>query len=129
MEDGVVGNTSTPSYQIYLTPELAHIIEYSSKVASQMGDEFVSTEHLFIACLDVESQAKDLLARFKIEKEKILFLIQEIKQGRLTENKGTPKNKALIKYTRSLTKLASRNTRRLIRHDPKEERHGYPFRI
>lgn len=109
MEGVPAGNTMSASYQIYLTPELAHIIEHSSKVASGMGDEFVSTEHLFIACLDIDSQAKETLTRFKIEKEKVLFLIQEIKQGRIENNKATPKNKTLIKYTRSLTKLAREN--------------------
>jgi ATP-dependent Clp protease ATP-binding subunit ClpB len=98
-----------PSYQIFLTPELAHIIEHSSKVAGDMSDEFVSTEHLFLACLDVPSAAKDILTRFKIEKEKVLFLIQEIKQGRIVDKGGTAKNKTLIKYTRSLTKLAREN--------------------
>ncbi len=109
MEGGVTGNTATPSYQIYLTPELAHIIEYSSKVAANMGDEFVSTEHLFLSCLDVASPAKDILSRFKIEKEKVLFLIQEIKQGKGGDHKTSQKNKTLIKYTRSLTKLAREN--------------------
>jgi len=109
MEGGGGSNTVSPSYQIFLTPELAHIIEQSSKVASAMNDEFVSTEHLFLACLEVPSQARDILARFKIEKEKVLFLIQEIKQGRMTDNKGTQKNKNLIKFTRSLTKLAREN--------------------
>lgn len=109
MEGSPSGGTASPSYQIYITPELAHIIEHSSKVASGMGDEFVSTEHLFISCLDVPSAARDLLNRFKIEKEKVLFLIQEIKQGRMSESKVSPKNKALIKYTRSLTKLAREN--------------------
>src|SRR3989338_2545869 len=109
MEDISSSNTMTPSYQIFLTPELAHIIEHSSKVASGMNDEFVSTEHLFIACLDVPSPAKDILSKFKIEKEKILFLIQEIKQGRVPETKTSQKNKTIIKYTRSLTKLAREN--------------------
>jgi len=109
MEGSTSGDTMSPSYQIFLTPELAQIIEHSSKVASSMSDEFVSTEHLFIACLDVPSQAKDMLARFKIEKEKILFLIQEIKQGRMPEVKTSKKNKNILKYTRSLTKLAREN--------------------
>ncbi len=109
MEGSVSSSTSTPSYQIYLTPELAHIIENSSKVANNMGDEFVSTEHLFLSCLEVPSQAKDILSKFKIEKDKVLFLIQEIKEGRGVEPKAPQKNKTLIKYTRSLTKLAKEN--------------------
>jgi len=109
IDTGVSANISTPSYQIYLTPELAHIIEHSSKVASSMDDEFVSTEHLFLACLEMESQARDMLARFKIEKEKVAYLIQEIKQGRITDARGAKKNRSLVKYTRSLTKLAEEN--------------------
>ncbi|MFA6405389.1 MAG: AAA family ATPase, partial [Candidatus Paceibacterota bacterium] len=109
MEGVTSSNTVSPSYQIFLTPELAHIIEHSAKVASDMSDEFVSTEHLFLACLDVPSGAKDVLARFKIEKEKVLFLIQEIKQGRLVDNKSSQKNKTLVKFTRSLTKMAREN--------------------
>ena len=109
MEGTSSGNTMAPSYQIFITPELAHIIEHSSKVAAGMNDEFVSTEHLFLACLDIPSQAKDILARFKIEKEKVLFLIQEIKQGRLPDIKSSQKNKTLIKYTRSLSKMAREN--------------------
>src|SRR5512145_963475 len=36
MEGGASSNTVSPSYQIYLTPELAAIIEYSSRVAGDM---------------------------------------------------------------------------------------------
>lgn len=109
MDGNSVGNTVTPSYQIYITPELAQIIDHSVKVASGMNDEFVSTEHLFLACLDVPSQARDLISKFKIEKEKVLFVIQEIRQGKVVDSRQGTKNKALIKYTRSLTKMAREN--------------------
>src|SRR5690606_24928098 len=49
IESPDAGQTISPSYQIYLTPEIVHVIEASGKVANSMGDEFVSTEHLFIA--------------------------------------------------------------------------------
>ena len=45
----------SPSYQLYLTPELAQVLEGSSKVASHFGDQFVSTEHLFISIFDHQS--------------------------------------------------------------------------
>ena len=57
-----------PSYQIYLTPELAQIFENSTRVAATLKDEFVSTEHLFIAMFDVGGTAREMLARFKLEK-------------------------------------------------------------
>ena len=101
--------TLSPSYQVYLTPDLAQSIEVSSKIATGMKDEFVSTEHLFLALLEVQSPAKDLLAKFKLDKAAVLPVITELKQTKSSDNTATKKNKALIKFTRSLTTLAKEN--------------------
>ncbi len=101
--------TLSPSYQIYLTPELAHAIENSIKIASNMGDEFVSTEHLFIAVLEAPSQARELLSRFKIEKTSVVKIIEELKNTKSADAAAPKKFKSLAKYTRSLTKLAREN--------------------
>jgi len=99
----------SPSYQIYLTPELAHILDLSYKVAQGMDDEFVSTEHLFLAVIDVPGEARDLLLKFKIDREKVLKVIEELKKSNSIEPKADKKFRSLIKYTRSLTKLAKQN--------------------
>ena len=101
--------TLAPSYQVYLTPELAQIIELSSKIATGMKDEFVSTEHLFLSILDVPSIAKDILAKFKLDKDLVLKVVNELKQSKVTDGSAVKKNKALIKFTRSLTQLAKEN--------------------
>ncbi|MEI7513189.1 MAG: AAA family ATPase [bacterium] len=101
--------TLSPSYQVYLTPDLAQSIEVSSKIATGMKDEFVSTEHLFLALLEVQSPAKDLLAKFKLDKATVLPVITELKQTKVTDINIPKKNKALIKFTRSLTQLAKEN--------------------
>src|ERR1035437_3925410 len=72
------GQTLSASYQIYLTPELAQVIEMSSKIATEMKDNFVSTEHLFISALEVPSPARDLLLKFKIDKASVLATLSEI---------------------------------------------------
>ena len=101
--------TVSPSYQIYLTPELANSIELSSKLAQEMGDEFVSTEHLFLAILEVPGEARDLLNKFRIDRQKILEVIGELKQDGAESPKEVKKFKSLVKYTRSLTALAKQN--------------------
>ena len=103
------GSTISPSYQIYLTPELAHTIETSSKVAQSLGDEFVSTEHLFLSMLDVPSEARDLLTKFKIDRERVLHVLQEVRKSVSEVPKENKKLKSLLKYTRSLTDLAKQN--------------------
>ncbi len=102
-------STISPSYQIYLTPELAHTIENSSKVAQSLGDEFVSTEHLFISVLDTPGDARDLLMKFRIDRERVLQVIEELKKATTEAPKEVKKFKSLIKYTRSLTTLARNN--------------------
>ena len=97
------------SYQIYLTPELAQIIEVSSKVAATLKDEFISTEHLFVAMLEIPSSAREMLLRFKVSKESVLRVISELKEGTMTDVTSPKKFKALGKFTRNLTKLAKEN--------------------
>ncbi|MDO8471197.1 MAG: AAA family ATPase [bacterium] len=109
IESPETSQTISPSYQIYLTPELAHTIESSSKVAESLGDEFVSTEHLFIAVLDVPGEARELLLKFKIDRQTVLKVLEELKKTNPTEPKEMKKFKSLSKYTRSLTTLAKTN--------------------
>jgi ATP-dependent Clp protease ATP-binding subunit ClpB len=99
-------NTVSPSYQIYLNPDLAQVIEQSAKIAEYMKDDFVSTEHLFIAILEVTSEARETLARFRIHKDQILKILEELRSQNITDISEPKKFKLLIKYTRNLTKLA-----------------------
>jgi len=103
------GRTLSPSYQIYLTPELASIVEQAGKVAQSLKDEFISTEHLFVACFDVSSQSKEILARFKIDRKSVLSIIEELKNSDQTTDDKPKKFRTLSKYARSLTKLAKEN--------------------
>ncbi len=99
----------SPSYQLYLTPELAQILERSGKVAAELGDEFVSTEHIFVATIDVPGAARDLLSRFRLSRDSVISVLQELRKSKATEHAAPKKFRALTKYTRSLTKLASEN--------------------
>ncbi|MEK7176931.1 MAG: AAA family ATPase [Patescibacteria group bacterium] len=109
IETSESSQTISPSYQIYLTPELAHTIESSSKVAQSLGDEFVSTEHLFLAVLDVAGETRDLLLKFKIDRQTVIKVLEELKKAGPAEPREIKKLKAISKYTRSLTSMAKAN--------------------
>lgn len=108
LEPAEAASTLSPSYQLYLTPELAQIIEVSEKIAHTMKDEFVSTEHLFLAMFDIASPAQEMINRFKIGRKDVVKSIGEAKEGK-HENGGQKKLKSLLKYTRNLTALAREN--------------------
>lgn len=99
----------SPSYQIYLTPDLAAILEQAGKVAASLKDQFISTEHLFVAIFDVQGQAKEILSRFKIDRESVVAIIEELKTSTVGEADQPKKFRNLSKYARSLTKLAREN--------------------
>ncbi len=101
-------NTVSPSYQIYLTPDLAQAIENSSKIATDIKDDFVSTEHLFVSLLETPGEARELLGKFKIKKENVFEILEQLRKEKgtgvdLSTNK---KPKLIAKFTRNLTDLA-----------------------
>ncbi|MCI5108883.1 MAG: AAA family ATPase, partial [Candidatus Pacebacteria bacterium] len=107
--DGSTGDTMSPSYQIYLTPELAMTIESSAKLAADLGETQVSVEHLFLAMLSVDSPAKDMLENFRVTKQTVNPIIEDLKHDIKDVSSGPKKSKTVAKYTRNLTKLAEEN--------------------
>ncbi len=99
-------NTISPSYQMYLTPDLAKVIEDSPRIAKLIGDEFVGTEHLFLALVETEGGAQELLKRFRIEADAVKQIIENFKHDKNAQVQGPKKFRLLTKYTRNLTKLA-----------------------
>ncbi|MDO8521215.1 MAG: ATP-dependent Clp protease ATP-binding subunit, partial [bacterium] len=107
-EGAAGGNTVTASsYQLYLTPELAQSLEVSQQVAKDLNDQFISTEHLFLALLNVPSAAHELLTRSRIDRDGVLRVLAELREGGVSgESDAAKKMRSIGKYTRSLTKLA-----------------------
>lgn len=99
----------SPSYQLYLTPEFAQVLERVVKIAASLNDELVSTEHLFVALLETPSQAQEILSRFRLNKEDVLRVLSELRDSNVTDITQTKKFRAISKYTRSLTAMAAEN--------------------
>ena len=108
LEGGSSSSVLSPSYQLYLTPDLVQVLERSAKVATELHDEFVSTEHLFVSLLDIPGAARDLLNRFRITREGLVRMVAELRSNK-TAAPEQKKYRALSKYTRSLTKMAAEN--------------------
>lgn len=102
-------STLSPSYNLYLTPDLAQALEAAGKVASEMNDAFVGVEHLFVAVLEHPGPASDILARFRIDSETVLEVLADLKSAKDGDVKEPKKFRALAKFTRNLTKLAAEN--------------------
>ncbi len=100
------GQVAAPSYQIFISPELVQVFDSSAKVASKLNDEFISTEHLLLSLLEIPSPARDILARFRLSKENILRVLEELRTNDLNVGDLPKKNKAIEKFTKNLTEMA-----------------------
>ena len=99
IEEPETGSVMSSSYQLYLTPDLAKIFDTAGKEASRLNDEFISTEHLFLAMLGVSSEARDMLAKFKIEKTAVEEIVEELRNNKTTDMPSQKKFRAISKYT------------------------------
>ncbi len=94
------------SENVYITSRLDNLFKIAENEAVRMQDEYVSTEHLFLAALK-DRELQTLFNSFGIREQDVLKTIREIRGGRKVTDK-TPENKykVLEKFGRDLTSLA-----------------------
>ncbi len=97
-----------PQAQVYITPRAKRVFDLAWEEARRIKDEYVGTEHLFIAiCEEREGAASIVLREFGVTKEKVYQVLQEIRGGqRVTDPDAESKYMVLEKYSRDVTKLA-----------------------
>jgi ATP-dependent Clp protease ATP-binding subunit ClpB len=109
LEAPPAGSVLSPSYQLYLTPDLAQALEAAVKIATSFNESFVAVEHLFLGVLQHPGPAAEIFNRFRIDRNAVVSVIQEFRSGRNAEPSEPKKMRTLTKYTRNLTKLAQEN--------------------
>jgi ATP-dependent Clp protease ATP-binding subunit ClpC len=94
--------------QIFITPRVKRIIDLANEEANKLKDEYISTEHIFLAILSERSTpAARLLEGAGVTKERALDAVQQVRGGqRVTDPQAETKYKTLEKYSRDLTLMA-----------------------
>ncbi len=108
--------------QFYLTQDMAQVLEEAKKRAAEMGDKFVSVEHLLLALLETDTGAKEVLDKVtflktgekttdlkqgKLTTEEVMKVLSDIRgDTKITDAHPESKYQIIEKYTRNLTKQA-----------------------
>lgn len=89
------------------TTEMAMIIERSVKEANSMQDEYVSTEHILLAILEIKSEAQKVLLNNGLIRKNLLEAIKTLRGNKKIDSQE-PENRFRVieKYTQNLTALA-----------------------
>ncbi|MFC1942887.1 ATP-dependent Clp protease ATP-binding subunit [Chloroflexota bacterium] len=94
--------------QIYATPRISQLMSKADEEANRLKDEFISTEHIFIAMVsDEQGEAATVLHSFDISLEKVYAALQKVRGGhRVDDVRAESKYRSLQKYGRDLTEFA-----------------------
>ncbi len=94
--------------ELRLSTELRQVFDMAWKQATNLKDEYLSTEHLLIGCVEEKrSAAGKILNEHGVTKEKILKALVEIRGGqRVTDPNAEDKYQALTRFSRDLTQEA-----------------------
>ncbi|MCA6084853.1 ATP-dependent chaperone ClpB [Candidatus Endomicrobiellum agilis] len=100
--------SKVPGGNLFLSQGLNKVLNNSEKTAKSLKDEFVSTEHIFIAVSEESSEiASKILKKYGLTKDVILKILVSIRgDQRITDQNPEDKYQALEKYGRDLTNLA-----------------------
>ncbi|MCK5007531.1 MAG: AAA family ATPase, partial [Spirochaetales bacterium] len=95
------------SSQAHLSPQANKVLHNAEMEASNLKDEYISTEHLLLALLDIQSDTRELLKGHGVQKSAVLDALRRIRGNqRVTDQSPEDKYQVLDRYCRDLTDLA-----------------------
>jgi ATP-dependent Clp protease ATP-binding subunit ClpC len=94
--------------QIFITPRVKRIVDLANQEANRLKDEYISTEHLFLAILsERNTPSARLLEGAGVTKERVYEAVQQVRGGqRVTDPQAETRYRVLEKYSRDLTTMA-----------------------
>jgi ATP-dependent Clp protease ATP-binding subunit ClpB len=104
--DRLPQETGDGPHPIYLSPELAAVLQNASEAARASGDRFVTAERL-LASLAAQGPLRALFKRAAVDPTALAEAVERLRQGRKADMPSAEQNwEALKKYARDLTEEA-----------------------
>ncbi len=94
--------------QIFITPRVKRVLDLSQEEVTALKDEYISTEHLFLAItLERNTGVARLLADNNITHDRTMEIVQKMRGGqKLTSPQAEAQFRVLTRFSRDLTQMA-----------------------
>jgi ATP-dependent Clp protease ATP-binding subunit ClpC len=94
--------------QVFITPRVKRIIDLANEEANRLRDEYISTEHIFLAIISERNTAvAKILSDNGVTRDRVYDAIKDIRGGqRVTDPQAETRYRTLEKYSRDLTRMA-----------------------
>lgn len=105
-----IPSVNTLTGQIYMTPQTEHILSVAKEEQERLKDEYLGSEHLFIALFESGTKPVDsVFSRFGLTREKVYSALQDIRGNqRITGDNAESNYDVLKKYTRDFSEMAAK---------------------
>lgn len=94
--------------QVFITPRVKRVIDLANEEANRLRDEYISTEHIFLAVLSERgTPIARLLADSGVTRDRVMDSIKDVRGGqRVTDPQAESRYRTLEKYSRDLSRMA-----------------------
>ncbi|WP_138431519.1 ATP-dependent chaperone ClpB [Fodinibius saliphilus] len=94
----------------YLSNDSKGLFDEAQKSADELGDEYISSEHVLIGMLETNNKAGNLLKEHGVKKQDVLKILQDVRGSQKVDDPNAESRyNALDKYARDLNEEAEKN--------------------
>lgn len=94
----------------YLSEKSKALFDTAQKTADELGDDYISSEHLLIAIASTEGEIGNILKDQEVNRNSILKVLKEVRGSQKVDDPNAESRyEALKKYAKNLNELAERN--------------------
>jgi len=94
----------------YLSNTMKDVFDKAQKLATKMGDEYISSEHVLLALVDSSSEVAKAIKAQGVTNDSLTKAIKEIRGNQKVDDPNAESRyQALKKYARDLNELAEKN--------------------
>lgn len=93
--------------QITTSPELNEVLQTAEKTSQEMGDKYISSEHIFLGLLLTKNSVADILNAIQVNADKVKEVLQKIRGNKTVDSPDAESRYEILeKYSINLTKRA-----------------------
>lgn len=94
----------------YLSNKTKEVFDKAQAEADELGDEYISSEHVLLGILQVSSEAGSTLKELGVQKKLVLKVLKDVRGSQKVDDPNAESRyQALEKYARNLNELAEKN--------------------
>ncbi len=103
-----LGGSGYSSERIYISEGAERLLAGAERISSEMGDEFVSVEHIILSALETKnSKISELFKKYNIRKNDLLAELKKVRGNRKVTNENPEATyNVLLKYGQDLVAAA-----------------------